>query len=158
MSSMAKKDFRKELISRFKNHLGDNLVSIVLFGSQARGDPRATSDFDLFVVAKELPKSPLKRLFYVREPLRGDFKERISIIAKTKKEVEAEFPSLFLDIGTDGIILYDKSFFEEKIERIREIIKKARLKRIREKGNFIWEWEKPPKRGWEITWNGYREL
>lgn len=155
---MAEMDFRKKLISRFKKDLGNNLVSIVLFGSQARDDAKTTSDYDLFIVAKELPKSPLKRLFYVREPLKGDFKEKISIIAKTKEEVEAGFPSLFLDIGVDGIILYDMNFFEEKIERIREIIKKARLRRIREKGNFIWEWENPPKRGWEITWSGYREF
>lgn len=155
---MAEKYFLQKLVRRFKSHLGNDLVSIVLFGSQARGDARTTSDYDLFIVAKELPKSPLKRLFYVREPLRGDFKERISIIAKTREEVEAGFPSLFLDIGIDGIILYDTNFFEEKSQRIREIIRKARLKRIREKGNFIWEWENPPERGWEITWNGYREF
>jgi len=22
-------------------------------------------------------------------------------------------------------------------------------------GNFLWSWEKPPKAGWEIDWEGY---
>jgi predicted nucleotidyltransferase len=155
---MVEKDILKRIVHRFKTHLRDNLVSIVLFGSRARGDAKTTSDYDLLIVAKDLPSSPLKRLFYVREPLQGDFKEKLSIIAKTKNEVESGFPSLFLDIGVDGVILYDRNFFEGKTRRIREIIERAGLTRVKEKGNFIWEWKNPPKKGWEITWNGYREL
>ena len=40
---------------------GSRLVSLVLFGSVARGDARETSDIDLLVVARDLPRSAADR-------------------------------------------------------------------------------------------------
>lgn len=41
-----------ELRSRFEEIYGDRLVTMVLFGSQARGDADAGSDIDVLVVLK----------------------------------------------------------------------------------------------------------
>jgi len=46
---------------------GDNLVSLVVFGSVARGDARRDSDVDLLIVGKQLPKSRFKRLELSKE-------------------------------------------------------------------------------------------
>jgi predicted nucleotidyltransferase len=147
------------IVECFKGHLGKNLVSIVLFGSRARGDAREGSDWDLFIIAKNLPAKPFKRLLYVREPLVGQFDEKICIIAKTPEEVMSAFPSLFLDLSLDGIVLYDREgFFETLRERMRKIISTAGLTRKRDNGEYHWEWKAPPKGGWEITWSGYREF
>jgi predicted nucleotidyltransferase len=149
----------EHIVECFKEHLGHNLVSLVLFGSRARGEAREGSDWDLFIIAKDLPAKPFKRLLYVREPLTGQFHEKICIIAKTPEEVLSAFPSLFLDLSLDGIALFDREgFFETLRERMRKIISGAGITRKRDNGEYHWEWKVPPKAGWEITWSGYREL
>jgi len=141
----------------FLKHLGDNLVSIVLFGSRARGDWRSGSDYDLFVVAEDLPVSRLKRMMFLRGFL-TDFAEKICIIAKTREEVDRIFPSLFLDMGLDGYPIFDRGFMEPRLKRIREIIRDAGLRRVRDNDAFHWEWEKRPKGKWAIDWDGYHEF
>ncbi len=46
---------------------------------------------------------------FIRKPLKGQFAERICIVAKTPEEVLKDLPPLFLDLGLDGIILFDKN-------------------------------------------------
>jgi hypothetical protein len=149
----------KNVVDCYKDYLGDHLISIVLFGSQARGDAKEGSDYDLFIVADGLPPKPFKRVLFIRSPLEGQFPEKFCIIAKTPKEVMTDFPSLFLDLALDGIILFDKDDFFKKLKnRVRQIIQQAGLQRKMEKGKIYWAWQNPPQKGWEITWSGYREL
>ncbi len=42
----------REYTGRLKKRLGDNLLSVTLFGSRARGTAREGSDFDLIVQVK----------------------------------------------------------------------------------------------------------
>jgi predicted nucleotidyltransferase len=149
-------DFQ-ELVKCYNDYLGDQLISIVLFGSRARGDAQETSDYDLFIIARQLPSKPLHRMLYIRSPLKGQFEERFCIIARTPEEVEKNFPPFYLDLGLDGVILFDgNDFFRKLQERIRDIIRQAGLRRKKDNEEYYWEWETPPKRGWEITWSGYR--
>ncbi|MBI4684869.1 MAG: nucleotidyltransferase domain-containing protein [Nitrospirae bacterium] len=145
------------IVSCYKEYLKDNLISIVQFGSRARGDAKETSDYALFIIAKELPAKPFRRVLFIRDALRGRFDEKICIIAKTQEEVLNDFPQLYLNLALDGIILFDRDdFFKELQIKIKEIIQKAGLQRKRDNGEFYWEWQNPPKKGWEITWSGYR--
>jgi len=147
----------QRIVDCYKDYLSNHLVSIVLFGSYARGDVKETSDFDLFIIAEELPAKVFQRILFIRKPLKGQFAERICIVAKTPEEVLKDLPSLFLDLGLDGIILFDKNdFFKNLQTKIREIIQQAGLQRKKVNGEFYWEWQTPPLKGWEITWNGYR--
>jgi predicted nucleotidyltransferase len=149
----------KKITECYEEYLGEDLISLVLFGSHARGEAKKTSDLDLFLVAKGLPAKPFKRVLYVRAPLKGQFKEKICLIAKTPDEIRSAFPSLFLDVFSDGISLFDKEgFFEMLKTRVGEIIVEAGLERKKDSGEYYWEWKTPPRKGWEITWNGYREL
>jgi uncharacterized protein len=151
--------FLKKAVDCYKEFLGDRLVSIVLFGSRARGDAKEGSDYDFFIIAKGLPEKPFRRKLFIRAPLKGQFKENLCIIAKSPDEVTETFPSLFLDLSLDGIILYDRDgFFRDLQRKIRNIISQAGLQRKKEHQDYYWEWESPPKAGWEITWSGYREL
>lgn len=157
----ARKDLSvfSRLVECYQGRLGDNLISIVLFGSRARGDARETSDYDLFIVAKALPPRALKRVLFVRTPLQGRFDERFCIIAKTPEEVMQNLPPLFLDLAVDGTILFDReNFFTTLQKKLRDIIEDAGLQRKKDNGEFFWDWKIPPKKAWEITWSGYREL
>jgi uncharacterized protein len=151
--------FLKEAVDCYKEFLGERLVSIVLFGSRARGDANEGSDYDFFIVARGLPLKPFKRKLFIRTPLKGQFKEKLCIIAKTPEEVKSAFPSLFLDLSLDGLILYDKDgFFSELRKKVAKIASEAGLQRKKDREDYYWQWESPPKGGWEITWSGYREL
>lgn len=153
------KPFLKEILECYKKHLGENLVSLVLFGSRARRDARDTSDYDLFIIAKGIPVKPFRRKLFIRTPLKGQFEEKLCIIAKTPEEMLSTLPSFFLDLSLDGIILFDRDqFFGDLQKKIRKIISDAGLRRKRDSGEYYWEWRSPPKGGWEITWSGYREL
>ena len=156
---MHKPSIFETIVDCYIAHLGNNLVSIVLFGSRARGDAEEGSDYDLFIIAEGLPEKPFKRVLFIRSPLSAQFEERFCIIAKTPEEIIKNFPPLFLDLGLDGIILFDRNdFFKNLQTKIREIIDQAGLERKKDNGGFYWKWQTPPKKGWEITWSGYREL
>lgn len=147
----------KNIVDCYREFLRNRLISIVLFGSRARGDAKKSSDYDLFIIAEHLPLKPFQRVLFIREPLKGQFDEKICIIAKTPEEILGTFPPFFLDIGLDGIILFDNNDFFKNLQiKIRDIIQQAGLRRKRINGEFFWEWQTPPEHGWEITWSGYR--
>lgn len=66
------KDY-KELLNRFKQLLlerfGANLLSLILFGSVARGTANQESDINLLIIMKDAPDSYYRRL----EPVAGSY-------------------------------------------------------------------------------------
>ncbi len=149
-------EFAPRLVEVLRTAFGDRLVSVVLFGSHARGEARPESDVDIFLVVQDLPESPLDRIVAVRRPLVGLFRERLAFIAKTPEEVLAGLPSLYLDLALDGRVLYDTGFFRERQAVLRRLIQEAGLRRVVRDGEYSWEWENPPRRGWRLDWDGYR--
>lgn len=158
MTDSGLEGFAARVVECYKEYLKENLVSIVLFGSRAREEEKITSDYDLLLIAEKLPVRPLQRVRYVRRPLVGKIEEKIGIIAKTRGEIDRGFPPLYLDIGLDGIILYDRGFMADRIDRIRAIITQAGLERVRDEGGLRWKWKRRPSGGWSIDWSGYREF
>jgi predicted nucleotidyltransferase len=49
------KDALEEFVEACKKKLEKNLISIVLFGSRVKGYAREDSDYDLLIIAKNLP-------------------------------------------------------------------------------------------------------
>ena len=151
-------EFAPRLVEILRVAFGERLVSVVLFGSHARGEARPESDVDIFLVVKGLPESPLDRIVEVRRPLAGRLLERVAFIAKTPEEVLAGLPSLYLDLALDGRVLYDTGFFRERQAVLPRLIREAGLRRVVRGGEHYWEWETPPRRGWRLDWDGYRAL
>lgn len=125
----------RTVIERLLNELlkvfRDDLISVVVYGSVARGTARKDSDIDVLIVVEELPRSRFERLsIYMKaeenlDPLLNELLKRgyavtISPILKTKREAERISP-LYLDMVEDAIIAYDKNgFFEEILKRLRD--------------------------------------
>lgn len=150
--------FLSDIVSVFKDLMGPDLIAIVLYGSWARGESRPGSDVDLLVIARNLPHDHFERVTYVHQMVVGHFRRRISVLAKEPAEFEGYFPALYLDIGLDGIILYDsEGYMAGKLARIREIIEEAGLYRVRYDGELMWLWKRQPAIHWAIEWDGFHE-
>lgn len=153
-------EFLCALVKTLRAYFGENLVSVVLFGSYARGETHPTSDVDLYLIAENLPRRVPNRVAYVHRAVVARFPWRVSIIAESKREFVSGFPSLYLDLALDGIILFDREdFMTEKLARIREITRQAGLRRVRVNGDFAWKWKHPPRPGrWSLDWEGLHEF
>jgi len=79
------------VVHALESTFAGRLKTLVLFGSQARGEARPGSDHDLYVVIEGLPREPLARQRTVREillPILDRLPGGIRFVAKTPQEFE----------------------------------------------------------------------
>jgi len=130
--------------------LGNQLVSIALYGSVARGQAAPTSDIDLFVVLQEAPSGMLARrhmLEAARESLTADlevlWRQGIytDFIEVIRSRTEAEkFHPLYLDMSQEAILLYDRDrFLESVLDKIRDRLEKGGAKRHAAGRGWYWD-------------------
>ncbi len=100
------------LIGRLKDYFGDDLDQVILFGSYARGEERADSDIDLFVVVSKYEKRDARKKLneLIFEYLLSSQK-LFSIIIKDKDFLKKweDTVDLFSEIKKEGKILYAKA-------------------------------------------------
>ncbi|AEE94812.1 DNA polymerase beta domain protein region [Acidianus hospitalis W1] len=147
-----------KMVSIMKEEFKDSLISVVLYGSVARGDNRKDSDVDLIVVIKDLPKdSMLKRIrlfetkvedkLNLEEYWKKGYYITLSPVLKTPEEA-VRFSPLYLDLVYDGIILYDKdNFFLNILEKLKEKLKELGAERVRQGKMWYWVLKKDYKFG-----------
>lgn len=141
------------VVQALQQGLGKKLVAVVLFGSRARGDAKEERDWDLLVIAENLPERQMERYRKVKEILPQKWRGRISILAKTPDEFEAALPSLYLEIALDGLILYDpQEYAAVKLQKLRGLIQAKDLRREKRGLDFIWQWGTFPGFGWSLAW------
>ncbi len=145
------------LIKSLCNEFGDQLKTIVLFGSRARKEARDDSDHDILLVIENLPLKPLQRQKLIRTAI-WEVPLRINTIAKTPEEVKKNLTPLILEVCVDGICLYGKDYFEPLRKKALNALKDAGLKRKMVGHEWYWHFEKIPIKEWELTWEGFREL
>jgi predicted nucleotidyltransferase len=146
--------FARELVSALEEFFKNNLRGVVLFGSRARGEGRRNSDWDVLILAEEIPENPVDRTLLLKDICFKKGIRGVSPIIRTLEEFEKSLRPLYLDIAWDGILLFDRAgYVSAKIKEIKEIVKKSDLKRVKRGGGWIWEWKIPPRAGqWEIEW------
>ncbi len=97
---------------------GDNLTSLVIFGSVGRGTPNHNSDIDILLIAKSLPSGRMPRVHQfdeVEDRMVIDLEKaqeagvytRLSPLFRTECEMGLGGP-IFLDMTEDSLILLDK--------------------------------------------------
>jgi hypothetical protein len=137
--------------------LGSRLVSIVLFGSVARGDAGENSDVDVLVIAEGFPRSLSERRGALLDAWRAAREQQglpavpWSLVTKTPEEARYHSP-LYLDITEDGILLLDRDgFFQAVLEEMRVRLRELGSRRVYlSDGNWYWDL-KPDFRYGEIV-------
>jgi predicted nucleotidyltransferase len=143
----------RAVVEALHQGLGDNLIAVVLFGSRARGEATAASDWDLLVLAADLPSSPLQRHICLTTLLPVAWRGQVSILARTPAEFESHLSSLMLDIAVDGIILYDpEGYATRRLTALKQLIANRGLSREQVGRDFIWKWKQFPGLGWSLEW------
>lgn len=94
----------------------EHTLSIILFGSNARGDARPTSDLDLLVVTRAEPADHVRDVLIDAMPeVERRFGLRISPLLLSKERVQERFTDgdpLMQNIHADGRTLYGTHFQE----------------------------------------------
>lgn len=142
------------VVEALQQGLGKKLVAVVLFGSRARDDAKEESDWDILVIANDLPKRQIERYRKIKEILPYKWRGRISILAKTPDEFEAVLPPLYLEIALDGLILHDtQDYAAVQLQKLRRLIKSKNLRREKRGNDFVWQWGRFPGFDWSLSWN-----
>jgi len=150
----------KRLADALHQAWGENLVSVVLYGSAARGAARRASDIDVLVIAEKLPARWHERLDLFRkaaealEPEFSGLREQgyyvdFSPLVWTRDEARRT-SRLYLDMTLEEAILFDRDgFFAGVLSRLRERL--AGLGAVRREVGQKWYWDlKPDYRYGEI--------
>jgi len=134
-----------EFLAFLKDKLRGNLISVVVFGSVARGTFKEHSDVDLLVVSRNFPKKLVDRIdLFVDKTFEISMKYGINISIIPLKIDEAQNTQpIYLDMTYEGIILYDKNnFIEKKLNDLREKLNKMGAKRVPYKRGYFWKLKK----------------
>jgi len=150
----------RPIVQALQSAFTGRLKTVVLFGSQARGEAHPDSDHDLFVVIEGLPREPVARLRLVRItllPVLERLPGPIGFVAKTPDEVSANLAPLLLDVCVEGVCLYGASYFEPYRQKALAVLRGAGLHRLRLGGGLMWVFPRMPARDWELSWEGFYE-
>ncbi|MBS7622716.1 nucleotidyltransferase domain-containing protein [Candidatus Bathyarchaeota archaeon] len=139
-----------EYCSAIKKHFGEDLVSICVFGSLARGSPKPSSDIDVMVVARNLSHDAGERTRstnYIHQMLKSGVSGAlrklnrstlISDIFLTPEEIEMH-PPILLDMVEDSVILYDRmGFLKSTLNKIRDRLKEMGARKVSAKKGYFW--------------------
>ncbi|AWR99183.1 nucleotidyltransferase domain-containing protein [Metallosphaera hakonensis] len=132
----------EEIVNAFLKIYGDDLVSLVLFGSYARGEQRKDSDIDLLVVLRKIDDryEVFKKFFNVEKILDSTLYTKLRekgydpYISPVFLDVNQAtvFRPLYIDIVFDAKLLFDRdNTMKNTFERVRKKLDQLGAKRER---------------------------
>lgn len=141
----------REFVEILKSCYDGKLVSVVLFGSAARGQVGQRSDIDLLVVMEGWPKSRLDRhelWLNAAQEVSEEFAQWASVIPLTPAEAAVIKP-YYLGMLSGHRILFDRgAFFHRIMQRLRRRLRAlGSERRIDHEGREYWILKKDVKPG-----------
>jgi predicted nucleotidyltransferase len=146
----------QEFLSKAKRFCRGNLISIVLFGSVARGQARKESDIDLLIILQEASSDHYERLKPFVDIELGMRKNAtyeqymgeglmpcLSCLVLSRKEAD-ENHYVFLDMVEDSIILFDdRDYFKGRLSALKRRLSSLGSKKV-QLGDGSWYWDLKP--------------
>jgi predicted nucleotidyltransferase len=135
-------DTLSRVLGELKSRFGNDLVSVVLFGSHARGNAHWHSDVDLLVVANNLPSGWRKQdaVALAIEELGLVLGQAVQIILVSPGDVRYSVESiapLMLEIWDAHRCVFDpEGFFAAQITRFTQNMTERGARKLRER---VWE-------------------
>jgi predicted nucleotidyltransferase len=154
-------ELTRQLVEALQHRLGKRLVSVILYGSYARGQSEPDSDVDLLIVAEGLPSSSLGRqsflipiLIEIENPYRESLKPTgwfpyVSAVVKTPEEADC-VSRIYFDMVEEAKILFDREdFFQTVLRKVQTRLKDLGARKVQV--GKMWYWDlKPDYRPGEI--------
>ncbi|MDO9531391.1 MAG: nucleotidyltransferase domain-containing protein [Deltaproteobacteria bacterium] len=142
-----------QLVTALQERLGERLVAVVLYGSRARDQACEASDWDLFIIATELPARLWERHILLKRFLPAAYRGAVSLLAKTPQEFKENISSLYLDIAQDGQILFDpQGYAHRRLAALQRLMAETGLYRKKSRGGEVWRWQQKPPQPWVLQW------
>ncbi len=123
----------EEIKEKALNHYGENLVSLVIFGSVAKGKATPESDVDLLIVLENKPGGSYETYMDFYENVESRLERldklgmRLSPVFLRRTSLKEEIPWLW---DTEFIVLHDKEgFFRDFLRRLERF--KSRLELVK---------------------------
>lgn len=150
--------FRADLdryVRALEARFGPDLVSVVLFGSWARGEGRAESDIDLLVIIGSLTGGRFERYRPVRELVQEvseELADRLSLIVSTPEGAKHVKP-YYLGMLSGHVMLRDSGgFFAAVLERLQRKLRELGARRyVDDDGYEYWDLKPDWKPGDVVT-------
>lgn len=127
---------------RCMEEYGENLISVVLFGSRSRGNATKRSDLDfIIIVGRDVREEIIRNL---RLDFLMKFGKKIDTISLTRKDALDNFEGispLFATLVLGIKLLYDKGgFFEKEFKKLTNKIRETKIKYY--EGDKLWDLQK----------------
>jgi hypothetical protein len=131
-------------------YYGDDLVSLVIYGSVARGTATYQSDVDILLIVADLPSGRLNRMRgftnientlseEIETARKNGWMVDLSPIIRTPSEVN-EDGYIYLDMVEDARILFDRNnFFAAFLKSYKNKLEAYGAKKRPWKGGYYWE-------------------
>jgi len=139
----------KSFIDAILKQKGDRILSIILFGSMAKGNYTKYSDYDILLIVSHEELSFKDRLYEYSLPSNG-WVEPFVYTQEEVKSMLSTFHPLILDSLKDGLVIYDEGFWNGLKATFHELLEKGILSP--KKGGWIIKVRnvKPPY-AWRIS-------
>lgn len=132
----------KGFVKRYEEFLGENLLSVIIFGSVVKNRAKAWSDIDILIIVKTQPNKLSRKIHDISSEISDVFSQTSEEHFYTEREFSEAYgigDDFLVNVMRDGVIIFDRdNFFSEYLLRgLPKVTGKAIEKRLKITKEFL---------------------